>query len=168
VNKHERSAEEWKRSTNDQRRLSSAQSLSNFNTVNFKSVQNKHSARNEHPKRQDVHHQPSSARPLALGKTFAPKTQIHDIESVQGSSSKEAKRLAGHNHQSKAKNAHYSQVDRPAMSGLNFGGSGVAPRLQVDLDQLDQAHHISKFQSLTAARHNHSGPDIHLQQFKTA
>lgn len=91
---------------------------------------------------------------------------MNDSESVQGRNSKEVKRLNGHNHQSKAKNAHYSQVDKPAMNGLTFGGSGVAPRLQVDLDQLDQAHHISEFQSLTAARHNHSGADIHLQQFK--
>ena len=81
--KQQKNEKKSKRSTNDLRRLASAQSLSNFNTVNSKSAQNKHSVRNEHPKRQDPRQQPSSARPLAVGKAFMSKTQINDSESVQ-------------------------------------------------------------------------------------
>jgi len=92
---------------------------------------------------------------------------MSDGKSAQGWNTKKAKRPTGQSHLYKTKDAHCAQVDKHTRNGTGFGGTGVAPRLQVDLDQLDQAHCINQNQSLPSAKRNHSGPDGNAQLFKT-
>ena len=128
-----------------------------------------HSARNMHEASQGIHnrHQLGSARASALREAFGPKHQMGDGKSAQGWNTKKTKRPTGQSHPLKIKDAHCAHIDKHTRNGTGFGGAGVAPRLQVDLDKPDQAQCVNQNQSLPSAKRNHSGPDGNAHLFKT-